>query len=232
MPTMDMIQTINREELIARCPELELTSLELKHERWVKKTLRQVYTDKKEIVIKCFFHFPGRRDYRRPWVQEDRALRKLSGLNVPSSFGYFKTKAKNGIRTVIYIKQYIKGAPITRIDAETASAMGTLFSQFHQRGVVTMDPSLSNFIRLTDGSCSFIDFGRARIYSKKRILLPVMIGKEFYRIFRRVFNEQGLLMKNFRKSYFASFNNCPQKNITIIDKSFKFWQKRYAKKYG
>ncbi len=37
----------------------------------------------------------------------------------------------------------------------------------HQRGVITRDPSLENFIRTADGKILFIDFGRAVILNPK-----------------------------------------------------------------
>lgn len=205
-------------------------ALELKRQRWVKNTLRQVYIAGQRRVIKCFFHYPGRRDRRRPWVQEDRALRALSGLNVPESHGYFKTRLDTGIPAVVYVKAHIKGEFLEKVSPETATAMGKLLAQFHDRGVVTLDPSLSNFIRSHDGILGFIDFGRARVYPRKGVIFQVMVGKEFFRIFRESFFQDPELLNRFKISYYSHRSTVRNNEKLIAEKSFGYWKKRHQKK--
>jgi len=205
--------------------------LDLKRERWVKNTLRQVYVSQEEQVVKCFFHHPGRRDFRKPWDQEDRALRALKGLNVPETYGYRKIRTADGTPGVIYTKQYIKGVTLDRATADVAASMGELLAGFHNRGVATLDPAIHNFVRSPDGQLYFIDFGRARIYPGKGPVFQVMVGKEFFRIFREAFIWDHDLLRHFKSAY---RRHRPEKNggeNWLVKKSFSYWKKRYKRKY-
>ena len=207
------------------------SALDLKRERWVKKTLRQVYVSKEERVVKCFFHHPGRRDFRKPWVQEDRALRVLKGLNVPETYGYRKIRTSDGMPGVIYTKQYIKGETLQHATADVAASMGELLAGFHNRGVVTLDPAVQNFVRSPGGRLFFIDFGRARIYPGKGPVFQIMVGKEFFRVYREAFIWDRHLLELFKSAYRRHRPEKPGSENWLVEKSFSYWKKRYKRKY-
>ena len=205
---------------------------QLTRERWVKSTLRQVYTDHVTKVVKCFFQYPGKREFHKPWVREDKALRTLGGANAPTSYGYVKIRTPEGIPAVIYTKAYIRGNPPVKIDPETAAAMGRLLAGFHDRGVVTLDPSLSNFIRMDDGRLAFIDFGRARVYRYRGPLFRWMVGKEFFRIYRESFFCNPDLLETFKRAYYTQRTTMKPRDARSFDKSFHHWKKRHKRRHG
>ena len=48
--------------------------------RWRGNTLREIYLQDDARIIKRFWVRPGTRRVRRPWLLEDRALKRLVGL--------------------------------------------------------------------------------------------------------------------------------------------------------
>lgn len=135
------------------------------------------------MLAKRFRHFPGRRDWRRVWKWEDRALRRLAGLPVPRTFGYGVHPGPDG-REIILRKEFLEGEPLATVTPREAVEMARLLAAIHDRLVITGDPSVQNFIRRPDGSLAFLDFGRARTFWFHSPYYHGYVGKELVRFYR------------------------------------------------
>lgn len=195
--------------------------------RWVYRTLREVYLENHSVVLKRFVHHPGRRDFRRVWAREDRALRRLIGLPVPATFGFQRRQA-NGIVEYLLRKSFIPGEPLTQLDAETAGAMGALLGRIHARRVVTCDPSRANFIRAPDGVLHFIDFGRARTFFWQTPLFLFYAGKDLARCYRTGVGSDPVLWAPLEAAYFIALNPSPAA-ARFIRLCCRFWIGRQRK---
>lgn len=201
--------------------------------RWVYSTLREVLLTPSGHVLKRFTHLPGRRDHRRVWLREHRALQKLGGHHAPRSLG-FVTAANPAKKssTVLYVREMLPGSPIPVMSETTVEKIAELLADFHQRGVVTLDPQPENFI-VPEGDpeqLGFIDFGRARCFRSGGLLMLLHIGKEIHRL--RI--EAGLnqrLFDHFLEAYFSVAKLTPIKHRIVIG-SYRYWRKRHGRKYG
>lgn len=77
-------------------------------QRQARETLRTVYRVNSLYTVKKF-ELPSRvKRYRRPWIIEDRALRRLDGTGAPRSLGFFES-IDSGTRTVWLVREYLEG---------------------------------------------------------------------------------------------------------------------------
>ncbi|BES69906.1 hypothetical protein RE428_09240 [Marinobacter nanhaiticus D15-8W] len=166
--------------------QTELEGLPPLKSRWIHHTLREVYITPSGYVLKRFCQFPGRKDFRRVWVREHRALVKLEGLPVPRTLGYIRAEHSPGHHSILYVRSCLAGQPLQRIEPTDISKVAVLFAAFHGRGVVTLDPQPENFLHPENepDKLAFIDFGRARVYRLMNPLLHIAIGKEMLRLTR------------------------------------------------
>ena len=203
---------------------------ELIKQRWIKRTLREVYIGADKLVVKRFLQYPGIKDYRKPWIREHRALTRLKGLQVPTSYGYHYSRTSEGIPVVIFTRSYIKGKSLSKIDETIQTKAAELLGQFHRRGVVTLDPALPNFVQAENGGLYFLDFGRARTYRFKSVWFYFLIGKELLRLFREAFFHDMDQYRRFEKIYFSRCRELRGWRRTVILRSFTYWKWRYQRK--
>lgn len=152
--------------------------------RWIHSTLRQVYITDNGFVIKRYSHFPGRKDYRLPWRREHRALQRLTGLNVPTTHGYIRVRHSRQTYSHTFVRTLLPGSELSWKSERQIDQAAKLLVSFHRLGVVTLDPSRENFIQTEDGNIGFIDFGRARTFSRGSPLAPINMGKDLFRLLR------------------------------------------------
>lgn len=152
--------------------------------RWIHNTLRQVYISDNGFVIKRYSHYPGRKDYRLPWRREHRALQRLAGLNVPSTRGYVRVKHSDNVHSHTFVRTLLPGNEMRWTSTAQIDQAAELLVRFHRLGVVTLDPARENFILTHDGNIGFIDFGRARTFSRSSPLAPLNMGKDLFRLRR------------------------------------------------
>jgi hypothetical protein len=189
--------------------------------RWVYRTLREVYLEDGHTVLKRFVHHPGRRDLRRVWVREDRALRRLAGLPVPHTYGYTVGRCEEGPE-ILLRKEFIPGKPLQVPTERDAADVGHLLGMIHQRAVVIGDPAMENFVRTQAGELYAIDFGRARTFLARTPYFYFYAGKDMARVFRTAILGRSDLWPVFRGAYFAQFRPLAAARA-LTCRSTRFW---------
>lgn len=187
-----------------------------------KNIIRELYLYE-HTLIKRFVKTAPLPDMRKPWQVEHAALRRLSGLPVPATYGFSVKKIK-GATEIVYAREYLDGNPVTLFMPEDMDVMAKMMALVHQRGVITRDPSVENFIRTPDGTIIFIDFGRSLILNSKNPMIIDYMGKELARIWHHAFAGEDQLFNRFRKQYFKSLS-CTRANRFLMEKiSFKWYR--------
>ncbi len=188
--------------------ESPLESRRLLSSRWVYRTLREVYLENGHTVLKRFVHHPGRRDLRRVWAREDRALRRLAGLPVPASYGFVAGRCADGPE-ILLRKEYIPGTPLQVPTERDAMDVGHLLGLIHERAVAIGDPAMENFVRTQAGELYAIDFGRARTFIYRTPYFHFYAGKDMARVFRTAILGRTDLWPAFQQAYFQQFRPSP-----------------------
>ncbi|MCD6585574.1 MAG: hypothetical protein J7K96_07425 [Desulfobacteraceae bacterium] len=165
-----------------------------------KNIIREIYLYD-QTLIKRFIKTAAWPDMRQVWRMEDNALRCLEGLSVPKTYGFVE-KQCNGAIEIIYAREYLEGNPLEFFRAEDIEPLAGVMAQIHQRGVITRDPSLENFIKTVDGKILFIDFGRSVIFNPKNPLFIDYQGKELARLRCHAFFGDDELYNRFQEKYF------------------------------
>ena len=101
--------------------------------------------------------------------------------------------------------------------------------RIHQRGVITRDPFLQNFIRTPDGEIRFIDFGRSAILNPKNPVIIDFLGKELARFRCHAFAGDDQLYNHFHKRYFEPFPHSPAQQFLTARIASK-WYRRFVRK--
>lgn len=193
--------------------------------RWVYRTLREVYLEDGHTIVKRFVHFPGRRDRRRVWAREHRALRRLEGLPVPATYGYEQGRCADGPEVVLR-KEFIPGEPLAAPDARDARDLGRLLGLIHQRAVVLGDPAMQNFVRTKAGELHAIDFGRAHTFPFRTPIFFFWVGKDFARVFRTAILGRADLWPAFREAHREVFRaSAPMERL--VNASTRYWLWRW-----
>lgn len=208
----------------------DVGELKLVKSRWVYRTLREVFITSNGFVIKRFSHFPGRRDLRKVWQKEHRALERLVDLEVPASFGYVSTEQPDGVTSVAYVRECLDGRPLTQFDEDNLALVARLLARIHHRGVVTLDPQAENFLLCSGNGqrLAFIDFGRARCFSTRNPWLFFNIGKEMLRLQR-----EGKLTPAQFTTYLDHYRKAAGWGApawSAIMTSYRLWRWRYQRK--
>ncbi|WP_148861672.1 BUD32 family EKC/KEOPS complex subunit [Marinobacter fonticola] len=210
--------------------QAELEALSPLKSRWIHNTRREVYITPSGYVLKRFCQFPGRKDFRRVWRREHRALARLEGLSVPRSLGYMQADHSAGRSSVLYVRSCLAGDPLEHIALPDIPRVADLFATFHNRGVVTLDPQPENFLHPASqpDTLAFIDFGRARVYNAVNPLLYISIGKEMLRLTR-----EGRLSDEQLEQVLARYAESKKMNGLagmLIHLGLAFWRWRYRSK--
>jgi len=168
-------------------------------------------------------------DTREVWRIEDTALRRLTGLTVPKTFG-FSEKRINGALEIIYAREFIDGAAIEQFEMIDMEPLARMLARIHRRGVVTRDPSLENFIRTPDGEIVFIDFGRSAVFNPKNPVLMDYQAKELARVRCHAFAGDDSLYAPFHDLYF-SFFSCGKVRRRLMELIADRWFLRFERKH-
>jgi serine/threonine protein kinase len=198
-----------------------------------KNILREIFFYK-NLVVKRFVKLKAFPDVRRVWEMEDRALKRLEGLAFPKSLG-FKEKIFQGVKEIIYAREYIEGTPVQRFDASDVGELADLMTKIHHRGVITCDPAPDNFLRLASGKLMFIDFGRSKIVNPRGPIFLYRLGKELARIQGRAFFNDRALFSKFLHHYSRLIELSPNqwKCVNLIYSIWaRHWWIRHKRRNG
>jgi len=176
-----------------------------------------------QTLVKRFIKIALWPDMRQVWMIEDKALRRLEGLRVPRSYGFVKKKY-NGRTEIIFAREYLDGKPIKQFELKDMDSMAKMMAQIHQRGVITRDPSLENFIKTADGKILFIDFGRSIILNPKNPVIIDYMGKELARLWCHAFAGNDELYTRFHEKYFEILSCSPARRFLMEKISFRRYQ--------
>lgn len=153
-------------------------------DRQDKNTVRNVYVLDERVLIKTFTEHPGKRDHKKPWAQEHRALQWLKGLPVPESHGCDTVPRQDGRRMYVLRKEYVHGTPLDTPDTATIRQFAELMAHMHRRGVVANDPARANVLRRADGPLAVIDLGKAKLFRWKTPRFWWYLGKEHMQVLK------------------------------------------------
>lgn len=181
------------------------------------------------MLVKRFIKTASWPDTREVWQIEDTALRHLTGLTVPKTFG-FSEKRINGALEIIYAREYIDGTPVEQFEISDMEPLARMLARIHRRGVVTRDPSLENFIRTPDGEIVFIDFGRSAVFNPKNPVLIDYQAKELARVRCHAFAGDDSLYAPFHDLYF-SFFSCAKVRRRLMEFIADRWFLRFERKH-
>lgn len=169
--------------------------------RNVRGVHREVFLTGDGHVIKRYTHEGRPPLIRRPWVQEHRALSRLQGRGAPLPVGYFSDMSA-GRRRVTLVRHFVEGAPVGVLEASVLGEIANLMARFHDAGVTTDDAHRHNFIRGANGALVFLDFGRARIFSRHSPLLFAGVAVDLHRFYRAALKRDQDLWEEFLDAYF------------------------------
>ncbi|NLB66008.1 MAG: hypothetical protein GX803_06025 [Lentisphaerae bacterium] len=194
--TAPVISTLRFTEL-AGSPD----AWQLLRRRQARETLRSVYRANDRFIVKQFETHASLPRYRRPWLIEDSALRRLNGRGAPRTFGWHEQTTPE-LHTVWLIKEFIDGEPVARFTPEDLPELAQLLAHIHGAGVMTDDNNISNFLRAADGRLIFLDFGSARLTRRERLCSARLIGRDLAKLRREGFNWNAKLFTAFLPLYF------------------------------
>lgn len=200
--------------------EARWSDLRLVQRRQRKETLREVYLDNEHYVFKRFIIKKGTLIFPRPWVLESTALKRAHGLPVPKYVATYAGTGCNGCREYVLQRTLITGLGIEALDGDCVEAMAELLARIHQRGIVTRDATLNNFLRAPDGTLFFIDFGKASVYRGK---IFYEIGSEMARFVHGTLNYDETLWQRFIRRYYE------KRTINAFSKSIELFFYRLCK---
>lgn len=182
-----------------------------------------------QTLVKRFIKTAPRPDTRKVWKMEDTALRRLEGLNVPKTYGFVE-KNCNGATEIIYAREYLEGKPVESFAEADIEPLARLMVKIHQRGVITRDPSLDNFVRTPGGKILFIDFGRSVILNPKNPAIIDYLGKELARIHCHAFAGDDQLYSRYHKAYFELFPHSKARRF-LMERIGAKWYQRFVRKH-
>jgi hypothetical protein len=191
--------------------------------RWVYRTLREVYLEDGHTVLKRFVHHPGRRDLRRVWVREDRALRRLAGLPVPHTVRLRRWAAARKVRKSCCARNSFPGTPLQVPTERDAADVGHLLGLIHERAVV--DRRSGHGELRADAGGRVV---RHRLRTGPHLHLArtpyfyFYAGKDMARVFRTAILGRSDLWPVFRGAYFAQFRPLAAARA-LTCRSTRFW---------
>lgn len=193
-----------------------------------KNIIHEIYRYN-QTLVKRFIKIASFPDVRQVWKLEDTALKRLSGLDVPKTYGYVVNRI-NGATEIIYAREFIDGKPVEAFSVEDMEPLAGMMAKIHGRGVITRDPSVENFIRTPKGGILFIDFGRSVLLNPKNPVIIEYLGKELARLRCHALAGDDRLYRRFHDVY---FNALPGTSLghALIDRSSRLWYPRFARKH-
>ena len=193
--------------------------------RNVRGVHREVFLTGDGHVVKRYTHEGRPPLIRRPWVQEHRALSRLQGRGAPLPVGYVSERSA-GRRRVILVRHFVAGAPVGILEASVLEEIANLMARFHEAGVTTDDAHRHNFIRGANGDLVFLDFGRARVFSRHSPLLFAGVAVDLHRFYRATLKRDQELWEKFLDAYFrrSAFGRRGQR---VVRRLLAFDMRRY-----
>lgn len=208
--------------------EIQDKEIHLIRRKKKKNIIHEIYLYD-QALVKRFIKTAPRPDTRKVWKMEDMALRRLEGLNVPKTHGFVERNC-NGATEIIYAREYLEGKPVESFVEKDIEPLARMMAQIHQRGVITRDPSLENFIRTPDGKILFIDFGRSVILNLKNPAIIAYLGKELARMHCHAFAGDDQLYNLYHEKYFELFPHNTVRRY-LVERIASKWYQRFARQY-
>ncbi len=185
----------NLEAIIAKAADM--TPL---RRRRAKETLRSVFRVDGFIVKE--FDIPAKcRRYRRPWLTEARALKRM-GDDYPGAALGVAERIDGDVRRVFFVKRFMDGVPLESVSMTDVPAIARLLAGVHANGVITDDAHADNFLRTPSGELAFIDFGRAMVFGV-RPAPAFAVGKELAKLYREGFGYDKEVFAAFLREYYG-----------------------------
>lgn len=166
-----------------------------------KNTVRNVYVLDERVLIKTFTEHPGKRDRKKPWIQEHTALQWLKGLPVPESLGCDTVPRRDGRTMFVLRKTYLPGAPLETLDAQSIRRFAELMGAMNAIGVVANDPARANVLQQTGGGLAMFDFGKAKCFRWKTPYFWWYLGKEHGQVFSGFCNRDPAPFREYHAHY-------------------------------
>lgn len=182
-----------------------------------------------DMLVKRFIRTAPWPDRRRVWWIEDTALRRLAGLNTPKTYGFVERR-RNGALEITYAREFVEGAFINGFASADMGFLARMMARIHQRGVITRDPSLENFIKTPEGTIVFLDFGRSAIFNPKNPVIIDYQAKELARVYCHALKGDMDLFGRFHEMYFQYFP-CGRPRRLLMDRITEGWMRRFERKH-
>ena len=183
---------------------------------------RKVFIRNAVLVEKVYRMTPGLRDRKHSWKFEDRALKQLEGLNVPRSYGYRFGRDLEDQAVCVLTKDYVAGKKPQSVDDPLLRKLASVLAKFHQRGVVTNDCSLDNMLLSDQDELWIFDFSKARTFKKGNPLLYYYMGRELFKVRRRVLDHRDDLYADFCSYYFSEIHALVRIRVGLIRQSARY----------
>ena len=190
-------------------------NLELLRERRAGATHRSILRIDRRFVAKKFSIPAHVRHFPRPWIAEDSCLRVLDGNGAPRSLGWFEDSTPSGLVAWL-LKEYVEGSPIERFAPDDVPALALLMARIHDAKIVTDDANASNFLRVPGGAIVFLDFGKARLHSRRGWRFDAAVGRELAKLRREGFSWNVALWSTFLPAYFDAVRASPFRRFRIL----------------
>jgi hypothetical protein len=189
------------EEILASAKDWKLLN-----ERQARETFRSVFLVDNQFVIKRFEIPLAAKKYRRPWIIEDKALRRLNGDNAPRTCGF--TEKIVGDKRVAWLgKEFVSGTTTDRFNDSDIPLVATLMAGLHNHMIITDDANVHNFLKIDEHRMFFIDLGRGRIFIFRSPWFFINVGWELAKLRREGFHWNRNHWNLFKKLYFQVFSN-------------------------
>jgi serine/threonine protein kinase len=202
--------------------EFTWSDFQLVKRRQRKETLREVYTDGAKYVYKRYIVSSYKILYPRPWISEAKALIRANGLPVPKYVSIYAGTNCHGKPEFILQRTFIPGHKIDPLNMLHTEEMARLLARLHQRGIITRDAAIDNFLLALDGTVCFIDFGSA-----KTLLYPSYydIGSELAKFAHGTLFYNADLWQHFLRHYYMT------RSVGAVSKAMEQFFYRFCKYY-
>jgi RIO-like serine/threonine protein kinase len=193
-------------------------------------TERHVFVIDHRYVAKRYRAYGWGRWWSPYWKREHDALTRLQGLPVPATYGY--TRVRHGRnRDVLYVRECVQGEPLQKtmpiLNHEVLPEVARLVAEVHKRLVIANDYALHNLYRGADGRIYFIDFHRARSFSRRSLSYWSYVGKDLCHLYKVSCWRDSALFHKFLDLYFAQAGTAQGWQRRFVLRACRFWCRTY-----